>query len=55
MLSLLCRSRLGEQRFETKPHSGGGKAPVWNEEHAFEVSTEKDMEMEVVDKVSRFR
>jgi C2 domain len=47
-----CKLTVGGQRFETRPHSGGGKSPVWNEEHAFDISTEKDMEIEVLDKVS---
>jgi Ca2+-dependent lipid-binding protein len=46
-----CKLTVGSQRFETRPHSGGGKGPVWNEEHAFDISTEKDMEIEVLDKV----
>lgn len=29
---------------------GGGKNPVWNEEHAFEISSEKEATIEVLDK-----
>ncbi|KAG5192410.1 putative calcineurin subunit B [Tribonema minus] len=47
-----CRLTVGSQRFETQPHGSGGKAPVWNEEHAFEISNEKEMEMEILDKQS---
>lgn len=30
----------------------GGKNPVWNEEHAFEISSEKEAMIEVFDKES---
>jgi serine/threonine-protein phosphatase 2B regulatory subunit len=45
-----CRVVVGSQTFQTQVHKAGGKAPVWNEEHAFEISTEKEMTIEVLDK-----
>ena len=41
---------LGAQVFASVPHVGGGKDPVWNAEHSFEVSTEKELLIEVFDK-----
>ena len=29
---------MGNQKFQTKPHSGGGKAPKWNESFKFETN-----------------
>lgn len=45
-----ARLRIGIQEFTTKSNTGGGKNPVWNEEFAFDISSEKDMEIEVLDK-----
>merc|ERR1719326_1908892 len=45
-----CKITIGTQEFSTRPHQGGGKNPVWNEEHTFDISVEKEMEMEVLDK-----
>jgi Ca2+-binding EF-hand superfamily protein len=45
-----CKLRIGTQEFNTKHNAGGGKNPVWNEEFGFDISNEKDMEMEVLDK-----
>ena len=45
-----ARLRIGVQEFATKSNPGGGKNPVWNEEFTFEISNEKDMEIEVLDK-----
>ncbi|GMI59415.1 hypothetical protein ScalyP_jg8067 [Parmales sp. scaly parma] len=42
--------RIGSQEHATKPHAQGGKNPVWNQEFDFEISTEKDLEMDVMDK-----
>lgn len=42
--------RIGTQEFSTQPNPGGGKNPVWNEEFAFDISNEKEMEIEVLDK-----
>ena len=44
------RLRIGTQEFSTKPNPGGGKNPIWNEEFFFDISNEKDMEVEVMDK-----
>jgi len=41
---------IGAQQFTTRHHSGGGKNPEWNEEFVFEVSNEKEAEIEVLDK-----
>ncbi|KAJ8603720.1 hypothetical protein CTAYLR_000215 [Chrysophaeum taylorii] len=43
---------VGTQVFSSNPHAGGGKDPVWNAEHIFEISTEKEMLMEIYDKES---
>lgn len=45
-----CKLRIGTQEYSTKHNAGGGKNPVWNEEFAFDISNEKDMEVEVLDK-----
>lgn len=45
-----ARFRIGTQEFSTKPNPGGGKNPIWNEEFVFDISNEKDMEVEVLDK-----
>ena len=42
--------RIGTQEFMTKPNQGGGKNPIWNEEFNFDVSNERDMDVEVLDK-----
>jgi len=41
---------LGSQVYSSTPHVGGGKDPVWNAEHTFEVSTEKELLIELYDK-----
>ena len=48
-----AKLRIGTQEFNTKPNPGGGKNPVWNEEFSFDISNEKEMEVEVLDKVRR--
>lgn len=45
-----ARLRVGTQEFSTKPNPGGGKNPIWNEEFMFDISNERDMEVEVLDK-----
>lgn len=45
-----AKLRIGGQEFSTKPNPGGGKNPIWNEEFSFDISNEKDMEVEVLDK-----
>jgi Ca2+-binding EF-hand superfamily protein len=45
-----ARLRIGIQEFSTKSNPGGGKNPVWNEEFQFDISNEKDIEIEVLDK-----
>lgn len=45
-----AKLRLGTQEFSTKPNPGGGKNPIWNEEFSFDVSNEKELEIEVLDK-----
>uniref|UniRef100_A0A6S8C5R6 Uncharacterized protein n=2 Tax=Aureoumbra lagunensis TaxID=44058 RepID=A0A6S8C5R6_9STRA len=41
---------VGTQVFSSNPHIGGGKDPIWNAEHVFEISTEKEMLVEIFDK-----
>lgn len=45
-----ARLRIGTQEFSTKPNPGGGKNPIWNEEFTFDISNEKELEIEVMDK-----
>eukprot|EP00904_Undaria_pinnatifida_P003072 jgi/Undpi1/12766/HiC_scaffold_6.g02434.m1 len=45
-----CKIVIGSQEFSTRPHKAGGKNPVWNEEHAFEISSEKEAMIEILDK-----
>lgn len=45
-----AKLRIGTQEFATKPNPGGGKNPIWNEEFNFDISNEKEMEIEVMDK-----
>ena len=45
-----AKLRIGTQEFNTKPNPGGGKNPIWNEEFSFDISNERDMEVEVLDK-----
>eukprot|EP01041_Mallomonas_annulata_P011412 gene11413-23872_t len=45
-----CRLRIGTQEYTTKHNPGGGKNPIWNEEFAFDISNEREMELEVMDK-----
>jgi serine/threonine-protein phosphatase 2B regulatory subunit len=44
------KMRIGTQEVMTKPNQGGGKNPIWNEEFNFDVSNERDMDIEVLDK-----
>lgn len=45
-----CKLRIGSQEFKTLPNPQGGKSPVWNEEFTFEISSEKELFIEVLDK-----
>lgn len=45
-----CKMRVGTQEYSTKPNPGGGKNPIWNEEFTFDISNERDIEIEVLDK-----
>lgn len=45
-----AKLRVGTQEFSTKPNPGGGKNPIWNEEFTFDISNEKEMEFEIMDK-----
>ena len=42
--------RIGTQEYSTKPNPGGGKNPIWNEEFNFDISNEREIEVEVLDK-----
>lgn len=46
----LCRVQIGTQESRTQVHQQGGKNPVWNEEFGFDISTEKEVTIEVLDK-----
>ena len=45
-----AKIKIGSQEFSTKPHVQGGKTPTWNQEFEFEISTEKELELEIYDK-----
>lgn len=45
-----CSMRIGAQEFATKPIVGGGKNPIWNEQFVFDISNEKELDLEVMDK-----
>jgi len=45
-----AKLRIGTQEYMTKPNQGGGKNPIWNEEFNFDISNEKEMVVEVLDK-----
>jgi len=42
--------KLGDNEFITKPHKNGGKNPEWKEEFEFEITSERELEIEVMDK-----
>mmetsp|Transcript_5267 Transcript_5267/g.11254 ORF Transcript_5267/g.11254 Transcript_5267/m.11254 type:complete len:672 (-) Transcript_5267:99-2114(-) len=44
------RVKIGDKALFTNPHKSGGKNPEWNEEFEFEMTTEKELEIEVLDK-----
>jgi serine/threonine-protein phosphatase 2B regulatory subunit len=45
-----AKLRVGTQEFSTKPNPGGGKNPIWNEEFSFDISNEREIDVEVLDK-----
>ncbi|GMH87268.1 hypothetical protein TL16_g10802 [Triparma laevis f. inornata] len=45
-----AKLKIGSQEHQTKPHVQGGKNPVWNREFEFQISTEKEMEVDIFDK-----
>lgn len=45
-----AKLKIGSQEHQTKPDVQGGKAPVWNQEFEFQISTEKEMEIDIFDK-----
>ena len=45
-----CKLRVGSQEFSSRVHSGGGNAPVWGDSFDFDISNEKEIEIEVWDK-----
>ena len=42
--------KLGDKEFTTFPHKNGGKNPEWKEDFEFDVTSERDLELEVLDK-----
>jgi Ca2+-binding EF-hand superfamily protein len=42
--------KLGDKEFTTHPHKNGGKNPEWKEDFEFDITTESDLELEVIDK-----
>lgn len=42
--------KLGDKVFTTYPHKNGGKNPEWEEEFEFDITTESELEVEVLDK-----
>jgi hypothetical protein len=45
-----AKLKIGAQEQQTKPDVQGGKAPVWNQEFEFQISTEKELELDIFDK-----
>lgn len=45
-----CKLQIGAQIYQTQPHPNGGKNPVWNEEFAYDISNEKEINIDVYDK-----
>ena len=45
-----AKLKIGTQEFQTAVHREGGKNPVWNEEFMFEITLEKELELEIYDK-----
>lgn len=45
-----AKLKIGSQEHQTKPHVQGGKNPVWNQEFEFQISTEKEIEVDIFDK-----
>ena len=41
---------LGKAKFSSSTHKNGGKNPEWMEDFAFEISTEQELELEVMDR-----
>lgn len=39
--------QLGEEKFETKPHRGGGVAPEWNEEFELNVANQEELILKI--------
>ncbi|KAL3781442.1 hypothetical protein ACHAW5_001519 [Stephanodiscus triporus] len=42
--------KIGDREFTTSSHKDGGKNPEWKEEFEFEITTEQELEFEVMDK-----
>lgn len=42
--------RIGDNEFTTSTHKNGGKNPEWKEEFEFEITTERELEIEILDK-----
>ncbi|KAL7549562.1 hypothetical protein ACHAWF_012833 [Thalassiosira exigua] len=42
--------KLGDSEFVSNTHKNGGKNPEWREEFEFEITTERELEIEVMDK-----
>ncbi|GMH64601.1 hypothetical protein TrRE_jg3466 [Triparma retinervis] len=47
-----AKLKIGSQEHQTKHHVQGGKNPVWNQEFEFQISTEKELEINIMDKES---
>ena len=45
-----CMLRIGAQEHQTKVAQGGGKKPVWGDTFDFDISNEKEMAIQVMDK-----
>ena len=41
--------RIGDNEFTTSTHKNGGKNPEWKEEFEFEITTERELEIEILD------
>jgi serine/threonine-protein phosphatase 2B regulatory subunit len=45
-----ARLQIGSQQFQTQVHPDGGKNPIWNEEFIYDISSERELTINIFDK-----
>lgn len=45
-----ARLQVGSQQFQTQVHPEGGKNPIWNEEFIYDISSERELTINIFDK-----